>query len=72
MKQHVAASAAAAQKLTSVGMRVHVVLDAGASLDTTLESLPWQLGHGAWVANVRGINGGYDCARIRPAVEVAA
>lgn len=59
----------AAKLLTTVGMAVLVRRDGGVGGDlrTTLTDLPWQLGHGAWVAKVAGIAGGYDCARIRPA-----
>jgi hypothetical protein len=59
-----------ADKLTQIGMGVHVVRDDGTSMMTTLESLPWPVAGGYWIARVAGISGGYDCARIRPAVEV--
>ena len=47
-------------------MPVRVRRDDGTDLDTVLLALPWQLGHGIWVAKVQGITGGYDCARITP------
>jgi len=58
-----------AQKLDTIGMGVHVVLDDGTSMMTTLQSLPWSIAGGYWITRLAGINGGYDCARIRPAVE---
>lgn len=61
------ASYTAAMKLDTIGMAVIVTRDNGQTEHTRLSSLPWTLGHGAWVAGVEGISGGYDCARIRPA-----
>ena len=62
------ASREAAKKLMTIGMGVRVRRDDGSEMLTTLTALPWALGHGAWVAKVDGISGGYDCARITPAV----
>lgn len=66
MKEALKLSEDRAKKLTAVGMQVSVLRDNGTSFITKLESHPWQLGHGAWVAEVEGIRGGYDCARITP------
>lgn len=46
--------------------------DSGQETHTRLTSLPWTLGHGAWVVSVEGKSGGYDCARIRPAGKAVA
>lgn len=60
-------NAAAAARLTTEGMSVQVTDDFGAKHDSTLSSLPWQLGHGTWVCNA-GRFRAYDCSRIRPIV----
>ena len=67
IQRRLKASYLAAMKLDRIGMGVRVRRDDGAEMLTTLASLPWSLGHGAWVAKVVGISGGYDCARITPA-----
>lgn len=64
---HIRKSYKAAMKLDRVGMDLTVLLDNGQEMHTKLVALPWTLGHGAWVATVEGIRGGYDCARMRPA-----
>lgn len=61
------ASKAAADKLTTIGMKVIVTLDNKSELPTVTQSHPWPLGHGAWVVKIAGQSGGYDCARVRPA-----
>ncbi len=66
MQVAIEASAERAKLLTQVGMEVAVVRDDGRATIGKLTRLPWQLGHGAWVASVEGISGGYDCARISP------
>jgi protein-disulfide isomerase-like protein with CxxC motif len=71
-RKNIAESYAAAQKLDSVGMPVVLVEDNGQETHTRLTSLPWTLGHGAWVVKVEGKSGGYDCARIRPAGKAVA
>lgn len=60
------ASYLAAQKLDAIGMPVILREDDGQETHTRLTSMPWSLGHGAWVVKVEGKSGGYDCARIRP------
>ena len=67
MAAHKKESYRAAQKLDTIGMGVRVRKDDGSEMLTTLTELPWSLGHGAWVAKVAGISGGYDCARMTPA-----
>ncbi len=64
---HLKASYKAAMLLDTVGMAVVVTRDNGQTENSRLTVLPWTLGHGAWVAGVEGISGGYDCARIAPA-----
>ena len=65
-------SYSAAMLLDEVGMPVIVIEDNGQEAHTRLRSLPWTLGHGAWVVSVEGKSGGYDCARIRPAGKAVA
>lgn len=62
-------SAEKAKLLTTIGMPVKVRLDNDAILNTATASLPWQLGHGAWVVLLKSeiISGGYDCGRVTPA-----
>lgn len=60
MKKAVALSAANAKQLTRVGMKVRIK-DAGTDMETVTTSLPWQLGHGAWVVKVEGKSGGWCC-----------
>lgn len=67
-KKAIAASAAAAKLLTTIGMKVEVTLDDGTKLPTVTTSHPWELGHGAWVCKIAGKSGGYDCARIKPII----
>jgi len=66
IKKAIAASYKAAMRLDTLGMPVIVTRDSGQEEHSKLTQLPWTLGHGAWVAVVEGIRGGYDCARIRP------
>lgn len=66
VRRAIEASANAAKLLTAVGMEVTLLLDDGSSVHTKLASLPWQLGHGAWVARVEGKSGGWCCSRIIP------
>lgn len=72
IKKAVEQSAKAAKHLTTLGMKVNVLLDSGEVRETTLTCLPWQLGHGVWVAKIEGVSGGYDCSRITPALETEA
>ena len=72
IRKHIAESYAAAQKLDTIGMAVILTEDNGQLTHTKLTSLPWTLGHGAWVVKVEGKSGGYDCARIRPAGKAVA
>lgn len=72
MKAAIAASYRAAQKLDTIGMDVVLREDNGQLTHTRLTSLPWTLGHGAWVVKVEGKSGGYDCARIAPARKAVA
>jgi len=72
MEAAIKASYTAAQKLDTIGMPVVVERDNGQMEHSKLRSLPWTLGHGAWVAKVEGISGGYDCARIKPLAQISA
>ena len=65
-QERIKASADAAAKLTHEGMEVIVTKDDGTEVRTKTRSLPWQLGHGAWVVQIEFHAGGYDCARVRP------
>ena len=66
VRRAIEASENASKLLTAVGMEVTLLLDDGDSVHTKLASLPWQLGHGAWVAKVEGKSGGWCCTRIIP------
>ena len=66
IKKQIAESYASAQQLNTIGMPVILTEDDGQLTHTRLSSLPWTLGHGAWVVKVEGKAGGYDCSRIRP------
>jgi len=59
-------SAVAAKLLTAVGMAVLVWKDDGSRVATKTASLPWALGHGAWVVKLEGFSGGYACERVTP------
>lgn len=63
-----AASKTAAILLKTIGMAVIVKLDGDrGELPSHTSSLPWRLGHGAWVVKVVGLGaGGYDCNRVKP------
>ncbi len=69
MMAAIEASEKAASRLTSVGMTVVVQRDDRTLFTSKTLSMPWTLGHGAWVVKVEGISGGYDCARVTPAPE---
>jgi hypothetical protein len=66
------ASRVAAAKLNTIGMPVIVTLDDGRDYKTKLASLPWQLGHGVFVAKLDGVKSCYHCARIRPDTDEGA
>jgi hypothetical protein len=57
--------------LARLGDRVKPVRkDNGRTVRTVTTSMPWQLGHGAWVVKLEGFGaGGYDCGRVMPIVE---
>lgn len=55
-----------AKQLNKVGMDVWLEKDGGHVVPTKTRSLPWQLGHGAWVVQVEGVAGGYNILRITP------
>ena len=60
-------SAAHARRLTTLGMVVVVALDGGGVAISELTMLPWQLGHGGWVAKTKHTGaGGLCCSRIKP------
>lgn len=46
------------------GTAVRIAEDDGSVTHTKTRSLPWQLGHGAWVVLVEGRAGGYSCERM--------
>lgn len=48
------------------GMAVTVTLDDGSEREATVESMPWQLGHGQWVVGLSFMRGGYDVLRVKP------
>jgi hypothetical protein len=50
--------------LRGIGTAVVFTKDDGTTVDTVLESEPWQLRHGQWVCKIRGVSGGVDCARL--------
>lgn len=66
LKHIIALGQERAQRLNKIGMTVRLILDDGSPIQTKLVSLPWQLGHGQWVANLEGKSGGYDVLRILP------
>lgn len=45
------------------GDLVNVTLDDGSMKRASVQSAPWQLGHGDWVVKLSGISGGYDLER---------
>lgn len=53
--------------LNKIGMAVIVRSDGGNLIESEVTTLPWQLGHGAWVVGLKGVRGGFDCARVEPA-----
>ena len=46
------------------GTPVLLRLDDGSQLSTRTRSVPWQLGHGAWVVLVYGKSGGWALERV--------
>ena len=46
------------------GTSVLLRLDNGTQITTRTRSLPWQLGHGAWVVLVEGKSGGWALERV--------
>ena len=46
------------------GTPVMLTLDDGTKTFTVTRSLPWQLGHGAWVVLVEGKSGGWALERV--------
>jgi len=65
IKRELQQSVDAAALLTTIGMSVIVTDDFGKEHTTTLESLPWALGHGQMIANCKGFPS-YITNRIRP------
>jgi hypothetical protein len=49
------------------GTSVLLTLDDGSKIATRTRSLPWQLGHGAWVVLVEGKTGGWALERVEVA-----